>query len=125
MWEDVLLVIVSALCWHPTVHHTREITCPTESDSSRLNTMCPVLHPFFVLKQLKSEPVMHICTLFYCYILSRYAEKAPNKAQFYHVSISLTEAHSTRRGLPLPCEQTHLNTDMHQRECKGTHYILK
>ena len=53
--------------------------------------MWPGLHP--CCGQLKSEPVMHICALFYCCsILLWYAQRATNKAQFHLVPISLSEA---------------------------------
>lgn len=68
----------------------------SESDHPPFNTMWPGLLPG--CGQLKSEPVMHICALFFCCsILLRYAQRATNKAQFHLVPISPTET-----SLPAP-----------------------
>lgn len=75
--------------------------------------------------QLKSEPVMHICALFYL-ILHRYAQRAINKAQFHLVPISLTENSPPSLCLPLsPCVETHLDTHRHafQRMQRYRSYI--
>lgn len=66
--------------------------------------------------RLKSEPVMHICGLFYCCsVLPRYVQRATNKAQFHLVPISTTPSPSPTSppGLPLVSfphrAQTHLD----------------
>ena len=89
--------------------------------------MWPGLHP--CCGQLKSEPVMHICALFYCCsILLWYAQRATNKAQFHLVPISLSEASHppSTSAFPLsPLVETHLDTHRHalQRMQRYRSYI--
>lgn len=100
-----------------------------ESDHPPSNTMWPGLHP--CCGQLKSEPVMHICALFYCCsILLWYAQRPTNKAQFPPCSHipdwSLPPPPLTPLCLPLsPLVETHLDTHRHalQRMQRYRSYI--
>lgn len=118
MRGDVLVVVIGALCWHPGSPACWKDNRPSggrvgerESDRTPFNTKWPGLYPG--CGQLKSEPVMHICALFYCCsILRRYAQRPTNKAQFHLVPISLTETSLPPPLLPssFPRVETHLDT---------------
>lgn len=135
MRGDVLVVVIGALCWHPGCTACWGDNRPSgggervekKSDHPPFNTMWPVLHP--CCGQLKSEPVMHICALFYCCsILLWYVQRATNKAQFHLVPISQTETSlppSTFLSPPLVRRPIRTHISMHYRECKGTDLILK
>lgn len=99
-----------------------------ESDHPPSNTMWPGLHP--CCGQLKSEPVMHICALFYCCsILLWYAQRPTNKAQFppcSHIPDWSLPPPLTPLCLPLsPVVETHLDTHRHalQRMQRYRSYI--
>lgn len=132
---DVLVVVIGALCWHPGSTACWRDNRPSrgraggerESDHPPFNTMWPGLHPG--CGQLKSEPVMHICALFYCCsILRRYVQRATNKAQFHLVPIYPAENSPPLPPLCLPLSprvETHLDTHRHalQRMQRYRSYI--
>lgn len=74
------------------------------SDRPASNSMWPGFHPS--CGRLKSEPVMHICGLFYCCsVLPRYVQRATNKAQFHLVPI-----------YPSPCSASPVSLSPHRAQ---------
>lgn len=135
MRGDVLVVVIGVLCWHPGSTACWRDNKPLggrvggerESDHPTFNTIWPGLHP--ACGQLKSEPVMHICALFYCcsnfVMVCTEGNKQSTVSPCSHITDWNFPPPSSRLPPPPIWKPIWTHVAMHWGECKVTDLILK